>query len=60
MYKSQGVDMPEEQIINNRVSTLEEREDWDSYTSDSDEEDSDNGDWELDSEGESLEEAGIA
>ena len=51
--------MPEEQIINKRASMLEDREDWDSYASDSDEEDSDNGDWELDSEGDSLEESEI-
>ena len=53
LYKSQGVDMPVEQIINNR-NRMDDREEWDSCYSDSDEEDSDNGDWELDSEGDSL------
>ena len=43
MYSSQGVDMPAEQTINKRVSKLEERDDCDSYVSDSEEEDSDNG-----------------
>ena len=51
--------MPEEQTINKRVSKLEERDDCDSYASDSEEEDSDNGDWEFDSIEDSLEEAGI-
>ena len=59
VYKSQGVDMPEEQIIKNRTRK-DEWEEWDSGYSDSDEEDSDYGDWELDSEGASLEEAGTS
>ena len=59
MYSSQGVDMPAEQTINKRVSKLEERDDCDSYVSDSEEEDSDNGNWEIDSDEDSLEEAGI-
>ena len=38
---------------------MKERDDCDSYVSDSEEEDSDNGDWESDNEEDSLEEAGI-
>ena len=59
MYLSQGVGMPEGKIIENGYRK-EEWEEWDSGYSDSDEEDSDYGDWELDSEGASLEEAGTS
>ena len=57
MHLSQGVGMPEEKIIENRTRK-DEWEEWDSGYSDSEEEDNDYGDWELDSEGASLEEEG--
>ena len=62
MYKSQGVSIPEEQISNKRTIMSEEVKEPEWYRlerentkkSDSEETESDSGEWETDSEGDSI------